>query len=161
MQTLKLNSSRLEYPVGQNVLLAINMAKEAASAFIQNINIGNCDGVLVYCSGSSGAILASLFINELFILNPNINATLIHVKKDGEISHATSYRNFFNPYNVIIDDFISTGTTINRIINKENLQKVNCLIVLGGWSRLNHNTWSNIDYIISTTWLENGTEQGL
>ena len=70
--------------------------------------------------GSSGAILSGILIGEMI----EYDIYIYHIKKDGEYSHSSDYYpiDFSNP-NIIIDDFISSGETVNAIFEK--IQKVN------------------------------------
>ena len=59
---------------------------------------------------------------------------IIHIKKDGEDSHSLSCPQF-DSYNIIVDDFIVSGATIQRIIEEtariHYIREFDALIVSG------------------------------
>ena len=82
----------------------------------------------IYCQGSSGAIMAAFFCARV-----QNACRILHVKKEGEKSHS-DYSNL-RPFsgdciNIIIDDFIASGRTVNRIHSFADV-KIDCLIVSG------------------------------
>jgi hypothetical protein len=119
------NPELTSYPLGSDldndvntiIMPLINLFKTIEEFKDKNINL--------YCSGSSGAIMATIF--SLHVKNCKI----IHIKKLGEISHrASSYPFEKDKIDVIIDDFISTGATVDYIYS--NMGKyVDCLIISG------------------------------
>lgn len=124
----------LSYPVGNNMKSAFFYAEEAAKKFREIYPPGNY--VNVFCRGSSGAILASLF----YAMLPDYEITIVHIKKDGESSHGDKVSTRFNSYhiNVIIDDIIATGETMREIWNAIESYttdpiKINALIILRGY----------------------------
>jgi hypothetical protein len=122
------NVDTTNYPLGIDlnidlvtiILPLIELFKKQSEYHNKNINL--------YCSGSSGAIMATIFsmhVNQCRIL---------HVKKDGERAHNSNYSLSpitHNSINVIIDDFICTGDTLNRIYPHVRDGKVDCLVVSG------------------------------
>jgi len=127
MKTIFFSADAPGYPVGGNISGAILSAKKAAQRF-NRIKEFKGYRVNIWCRGSSGAILASLFASHL-----NVESTICHVKKDGEKSHCSGINPYFFKFvNVIIDDFVETGSTVNAIFDKMiKYQKssVHCLIV--------------------------------
>jgi len=109
------------YPVGDNPSGAIYTAKNMAKAIFTNnlIDPGEKE-VKVWCRGSSGAIIAALLVAELKNLyGDGWHCTIKHIKKPGEESHSSSVYTATNfDYNIIVDDFIHTGSTINAIYDK-------------------------------------------
>ena len=91
----------------------------------------------IFCRGSSGAILAALFVS---FLNWNRGIEICHVKKEGERSHSQNYF-YINPQNtvIVIDDIIESGETIRSILHYIGQDNFHCLI-LG-------DTISNDDYL--------------
>lgn len=67
----------------------------------------------IFCRGSSGAIVAGLFVAELG------RGKIFHVKKPGENSHYSGNFSYMDIKKgdliIIVDDFISLGNTINSI----------------------------------------------
>lgn len=132
MKTLLFNYPiGLSYPVGQDMRTAIHIAMKIAATF-NTIEEYKDKRINVWCRGSSGMILGSLFVSNLM---NNERVVLCHVKKLGEKSHGEGtnchtqsiYYNTLSegPFiNVVIDDFISSGETIEQIqhlmINESN-----------------------------------------
>lgn len=108
------------YPVGADMPGAINFAKGAAKAFNAATRGGvNAETAInVWCRGSSGAILAALFIGHI---KRTLHVNVCHIKKSGEESHRTNpdvWRqsgSINKVINIIIDDFISSGSTMQQI----------------------------------------------
>ena len=96
----------MEYPVGSQMSYNIPIIKKMVSIIKHNYNDKRIN---LFCQGSSGAIVAAiicLYVN---------GCKIIHIKKDGEDSHSLSCPQF-DSYNIIVDDFIVSGVTIQRII---------------------------------------------
>ena len=110
------NISTMAYPVGTHISKCVPVVLEMIKSFL-TIEEFKDKGVNIICQGSSGAIIATIF--SLNIPNPN---KIIHIKKTGEDSHSSSINQQPDYVNVIVDDLISTGTTMNRIY--ENFSKV-------------------------------------
>ncbi len=95
------------YPIGLHIDEAINYI-EKITPFIKDIIL---KGQLnIWCQGSSGAILAALLSKSL----PN-KCYINHIKKEGEYSHHGNYDFRWEGYNMILDDFIRSGETIEHI----------------------------------------------
>ena len=106
---IKLNSGSISYyPIGTFVSSYIEICKEIATVLDNLYPKGN---ISIWCRGSSGAILSALVVSNM----KNNNVNIYHIKKDGEKSH--SGINIFDKsrVNVIIDDIISSGTTMQYI----------------------------------------------
>ncbi len=67
------------------------------------------------CRGSSGAILAGCV--AFMFKNDEIRCRVIHIKKPGENSHQEFVSFSKDETIIMIDDFISSGTTVNAIHN--------------------------------------------
>lgn len=80
----------------------------------------------LFCRGSSGAIIAGIISTKVK------NCNIVHIKKEGEESHGES-RYSSAGYNIIVDDFIATGTTVFKIIedskNLYNVKQFDAIIV--------------------------------
>jgi hypothetical protein len=109
------------YPVGNHVVAAISYAENAANVFndtFQHVSVN------IWCRGSSGAILAALFAANIKNV---VDKKIIHVKKNGEKAHGTSdpIRGAENAViNVIIDDAVEYGTTLNAIYDQMTLHSI-------------------------------------
>lgn len=124
---------RLEYPIGSDMPEIIKMAKEAAEKF-DKIKAFKNKTVNVVCRGSSGAILAALFVAHC----SNLSRFYIrHIKKDNEDSHTLNNSSLIKDAIVlVIDDFISSGITMSAIykaLKYHKVTKVDCLIVDSGY----------------------------
>jgi len=120
------NSDQTHYPLGINlssdmsiINLLINKFKTISHYYGKNINL--------YCAGSSGAIMATIF-------SMNVpNCRIIHIKKENEQAHSSNM--WLAPFkenhiNVIIDDFIASGATVNRIASYVT-EGIDCLVISG------------------------------
>lgn len=109
------NFSKSIYPVGENVQVAMDYIYEV-TPHIKKL-VGN-HPINIWCSGSSGAILAAFLVKNL-----DNNCNICHVKKTGETAHhGNSFYNCANDrekrVNIILDDFMRSGETIERIYSK-------------------------------------------
>jgi orotate phosphoribosyltransferase-like protein len=140
MKTIETILEDIRYPIGRNMhnsmIIIEQMAEEIDKISPKRINL--------ICMGSSGAIMAGIISG---ILKHKI-INIYHVKKDGERSHQSEdlYINKAS-FNVIIDDFISTGNTIREICKKTKLNRFNCLCVSGEVNAINID-FVSFDYVI-------------
>ena len=121
MKTLLYDYSKaLSYPVGRDMTAAIGNATRIAKTF-NTIEEYRDKRINVWCRGSSGMILGSIFVANI---PNNERVVLCHVKKPGEKSHwdgtdchaQSLLKQGEGPFiNVAIDDFISSGRTIEEI----------------------------------------------
>lgn len=126
---LTLNINNL-YPVGENIHGALEYIN-VVTPFIKDL-IGD-KPINIWCSGSSGAILSAFLVKNLN--NPCI---ICHVKKEGEHSHhGNSFSKIYKNdcINIILDDFMSSGTTIERIYKqaKYNTLQIDILILANAY----------------------------
>jgi hypothetical protein len=96
MKTHIINCSEVTYPVGLNMSSAMKFVKEVYKFIRDNDDFRGRD-INLLCTGSSGSIIASLLFAELD--QENVLSSLDDI-------------------NVIIDDFSSSGETIERIYSK-------------------------------------------
>lgn len=114
-------SNKIAYPVGSYIMDNLHTIKSMADAIYLVVNeyYYDCEKIELVCKGSSGAIIAGIVCN---ILTEKYNKTvnIYHIKKEGENSHSGS--SFPSSYRkgivVVIDDFISSGSTILSIVEK-------------------------------------------
>lgn len=150
MATFILNKkleSTMDYPVG----IHIRNNREHISAMIESIeSIKEFEGKFInlICRGSSGAIIAGII--SVMLKNEN---RIIHIKKEGEISHNCNIPTLGNDkINIIVDDLICTGKTVNKIYQAltEELSNINlvidCLCISGTYTDKHVNF--NCKYII-------------
>lgn len=135
MVTLNMNHRwRMAYPVGENIWDNKPYIDEMIKTFM-SIEAFKEKHVNIICRGSSGAIIAGMFSMSI----PNYTK-IIHIKKEGENSHGGStYLGIQqDKINIIVDDFICSGDTVNTIFKKlhegnilDNVV-IHCLCVSGG-----------------------------
>lgn len=98
----------IDYPIGDelkdNLVVVEKMANELSKHIQGKVNL--------WCTGSSGAILAAFLVT---FLPKDLDITISHVKKQGETSHSGSTTWSSGGINVVVDDFICSGKTIKRI----------------------------------------------
>jgi orotate phosphoribosyltransferase-like protein len=134
MKTIQGRFSTIQYPVGDNITSNIpiinNIGNYIKSILIKkDIDINSTINLI--CSGSSGAIIASLVA---VILSKKYNAVFIrHIKKEGEDSHGINYGETYfagTTFNIIVDDFIAQGRTMKYIFSKiPNKVKIDLIAV--------------------------------
>lgn len=125
----------VSYPIGVNMeelLVTVkNMADAIKELYPLHENIKN--GFNFFVRGSSGAIISGLICSYL----SNYPTTICHIKKENESSHCGSkFLSYHSKaVNIIIDDFISSGETVNKIYEKvigtTRITNIDLLIVSG------------------------------
>lgn len=80
----------------------------------------------IWCRGSSGSICAAILASKL----DNISR-IVYVRKETEFKHENNYpmNNFTN---IMIDDFIDSGDTLNSIKTKMERKLCTVLILVDG-----------------------------
>lgn len=71
--------------------------------------------------GTSGAMIAGAVLTEIHYIDPRIKIYILIVRKEDEIAHGRSLLGLFHIGEtklIVIDDFVTTGSTIKNIINK-------------------------------------------
>lgn len=123
MKQIKLSKFIQEYPVGENIKSYFDPCKEVAEIIEKEFPNKS---ITFWCRGSSGAMISALVCQYL----DNVN--IFHVKKENEISHYSSI-DYYNEINIIIDDLMSSGSTVDCIYQKmiEKSSKVHSVIMIG------------------------------
>lgn len=114
------NLKQSSYPVGLNIEKNIPLFQRLASEFEMIDEFKGVD-VNIFVTGSSGNIAATIF--AMTVRN---NCIIYSIKKPGESSHnkgCEAYINNKDSINIIIDDEIASGRTINFIY--DTIQKHN------------------------------------
>jgi adenine/guanine phosphoribosyltransferase-like PRPP-binding protein len=129
----------ITYPVGQHIIENLPIIKKMVKTF-KLVPVNKDKQVNLICIGSSGAIIATIFANEL----KGYKVKITHVKKDGEDSH-DSHLLFNTDYdNIIVDDFTVTGKTMEIIYakckNAYNFTHIHCICITGQARTLNFDT---------------------
>ena len=127
--------TKLTYPVGININQIIFYIKEVMKCIIDNEVFKNVHYINIWCTGSSGAILSALLAEKITFHYSSITVRIYHIKKEGEHSHNGNFEKLFidnDMYNIVIDDFVSTGDTLQRIqkhLSFHSVNKVDLLIL--------------------------------
>lgn len=113
------NLHTITYPVGYYLEGNLSHIDKLCIDTVKHIDNQTRRDVVIYCMGSSGSIL-STFLSIKLKQELNITPQIIHLKKDGEKSHGASYTGDFQScnFNMIIDDFMCSGATLNTIYQK-------------------------------------------
>lgn len=127
---IRLMSQRIDfqYSIGEYIQHNIQEIKKFASeiATLMELEIESQDRINLIGRGSSGAIIGTLSIEYLLEKFPGKIFHMVHIKKEGEFSHNSIYEDIFeNALNIFVDDFISTGTTIQKTIEYIRLLMIN------------------------------------
>ena len=126
------NQGEIRYPVGSHIMNAISFINKALLIIEEKIVFKNTN-ILIWCRGSSGAILAGLLASKLIGLYPTIYTRIVHVKKTGENAHDADIKHvpFNSTYtNIIIDDFSYSGETIMSIAREMATKEVQYIDLL-------------------------------
>lgn len=100
----------IAYPVGANITKNIPIINSMVVAL--NSVLSPTSEVKLVCTGSSGAIISA-------IISTKIPCQIFHIKKDGELSHSnTTVYGLIGTETWLIDDFVSSGNTIRRMLKK-------------------------------------------
>ena len=132
---IKLECDTMVYEVGRNITNNLPVIAEMANAIKKAYPRKK---IVLWCRGSSGTIIASVIAAKL---GKKVTA-IAYVRKENEDRHGVGVlysSNDGKAINVIVDDFIETGKTINAIIDRINSFseytdtefKLDCLCVTG------------------------------
>lgn len=107
---------KINYPVGYHIQDAVNFINNVTQVIMEmskkkQFPLKNID---IWVRGSSGAILGGLLCQKLLAIGYE-NLSVIHIKKEGEDSHANNILATDGKYNIVIDDFVASGETMNEI----------------------------------------------
>lgn len=123
MKQIKLSEFIQEYPVGENIKSYFHPCEEVAEIIKKEFPNKS---ITFWCRGSSGAMISALVCQHLGDVN------IFHVKKQNEMSHYSSI-DHYNEINIIIDDLMFSGSTVDHIYQKmiERNSKVHSVIMIG------------------------------
>ena len=108
---------RVKYPVGADIARAMEIVSALFNTFEKQYpNYKEYKDIDVWARGSSGAIFGAFFVSMMYNDDYKFRARVQHVKKPGEESHHAYCTFSQDHFNIIIDDFISSGETIRAII---------------------------------------------
>lgn len=136
----------VKYPIGVDMRNIRMLVAEYIREFNRfNYAEGTCFNL--WCRGSSGAILASTFA----LLLPQYEFTICHIKKPREYSHSCGYCTVTNGISIVIDDFVSSGSTINAILDKIMFYKHEPYMLFVASGAKNMDFSEKFTYIISNS----------
>jgi phosphoribosylpyrophosphate synthetase len=141
----------MNYPVGSDVIndtKYITLVKPVLLNLLKESFTHKSTIIDIWVKGSSGAILAGMLATHLLEYTVSIK----HIKKPKESSHTkNSYLYGSNErVNIIIDDFIETGKTINSINDELKNKAISCDILIVS-NKLNLSTLTfQPTYVITT-----------
>lgn len=145
MKYLKLNiAEAITYPVGKFIEYNIPVIRIMA---IKLEKLFQGDTLVLWCSGSSGAIISAIVSSNL-----KNKVFINHIKKSGEYSH--DYGDYItnpNYRHIVIDDFISSGETIRfiyRTMCSNLIESADCVCVTGSVSKTQINNCITTKYLI-------------
>lgn len=116
MKHINLNTNRICYPVGKNLIINLPIIRKMGLAILK-LPLPEHKHVDLVCMGSSGAIIASII--SVMLIKKGYTTQIVHIKKNGESSHNGTVSGLTNThYNIVVDDFIDTGLTIKTIFQK-------------------------------------------
>lgn len=120
------NATCVPYPIGDEMKTVDNIVRQMATQF-RKIYTPN-DSIKLLFRGSSGAIMATLLNTKL----REYRICLVPVRKPGENSHIGKgyiYNEDDRHKIVIIDDFMSSGATVNAIAEEYHELSIDTLIL--------------------------------
>lgn len=101
------------YPLQEFPKIAIDYIRRVEPLIVEEAGIRSMN---IFVMGTSGAYLAGMLTT---ILPSFYNTKVLQVRKKGEMGHFISELNpIKGGYNIILDDFMRSGNTINRIYEK-------------------------------------------
>lgn len=114
----------MDYPIGESIIknieLATKMANYALPIIVENSKtIGN-KSINFIVTGSSGAIIGTIFAQIFSTYFQKSSIKLLHIKKERENSHNSFLHkiDFQDHLNIFVDDFIASGSTLLYSITK-------------------------------------------
>lgn len=120
----------INHPVGNNLKVSIAAGMKMAVA-LNDIFTGP-ESFRLVCTGSSGLILSTIIAS---CLNGRV-CEIVHIKKEGEDSHGSSQQVHTyeaNALNIIVDDFVASGSTLANIFKEfrkhNSVREIDAVIV--------------------------------
>ena len=116
------NVPELPYPIARNLTSGLPIIKKMLLILLKFIrkNYETQRRIVFFCRGSSGAIIAGLGAD--YFMSKGYEVYISHIKKEGEKSHNGSMTIYGSDIDgaitVIIDDFVATGETVKKIVDK-------------------------------------------
>jgi adenine/guanine phosphoribosyltransferase-like PRPP-binding protein len=142
------------YPAGSDIKQTMHIVKKMAEVF-KKIYDPEEDKIAILMRGSSGCVMASLLATYI----QDYDFELIPVRKPGEDAH-TSGQVIHVTYGskvVIIDDFISSGQTMNAIYSLYDNYEIDSVFV-SGKVRLGYLNFTP-KHLVCSKYIERGAEE--
>lgn len=121
MVQIKLSKESNAYPVGEHISQYFQICQEIGTIINNNFPEKS---ITLWCRGSSGAIIAALV--SQYILT---EVEVCHIKKSGENAHVSIPTPRYD-INIIIDDLMASGDTVEAIYKAMKKEKVNPLAII-------------------------------
>ena len=126
----------MNYPIGPNIKVNLPIINNMYRYIKEKFPEGT---ITIWCRGSSGAIIAGIISSKL-----KGRARVVYVSKPNEKRHDTLSPYIYSKgYDIIVDDFVCTGETINKIINESTVTQFDLLIISGNLTTSCINKWKN------------------
>ena len=126
---IEIEEEHINYPIGSDVESVKKITQSYKRGF-KSLKYPKGSKFNLWCRGNSGSMLAIAFA----LLLPQYRWEIFHVKKPGEESHS-SYLCPKDGDNVVIDDFISSGETVEAILEKiDSYSKTPKILIVMGMS---------------------------
>ena len=128
MTKVIIHNVQLSYPIGPYIHGNLPSIKQMARSL--NELYGD-KPITLWIGGSSGALIGGIIANELSTDDRDIKINYAYKKAEPSHHSGSIGYSLDNSVNVIVDDFVVTGNTINRIIDYMNISRVtpDCLCV--------------------------------
>ncbi len=114
----------LKYPIGENMSLNIRKIRRMSKIFTDTLPSYLTDKkqlIQFWVRGSSGVLIGSIIASAL--LYKGFNVRVLVIRKPGESSHMSFPNYETGAFNIIVDDFIESGKTLEAIL--ERMKKCN------------------------------------
>lgn len=128
---IELNIKKLFYPIGKYLDAGIQTIHALAQEFVTHLGRRKVKPkrITFWVRGTSGAMLAGIILQ--YLTEHNHHKVTVHiVRKPDEDSHGSNYSLYYecgDEYvNVIVDDFICTGSTLDKIYQTIYDKRVEC-----------------------------------
>lgn len=106
----------IDYPFGGAFHHNRNLTNKLVDTFLQvkNEYLKYKHRILIFCQGNSGSVVSTIFASRL--TDEGYEPRIIYVRKRGESRHGgLSFTPAAGDLYVIVDDFVSSGDTVNSI----------------------------------------------
>lgn len=106
----------LDYPVGKDIA-AVDIQTTKTAELLRPL-LRNEQYINLWCIGSSGTLISSLLAVKLITRGTYNNVRICHLRKDGEHSHQQEMIPLNGGYNLIVDNFADSGSTVLDLVDR-------------------------------------------